>query len=140
MIEAVDGVSQARRSQILEYLDRFAFELLARQQPQIDRVRGAAARANGLSEQHVHVAGHPAGDRVDGVGHVDAAWGGYLTTLFRNPDGSLRPIEEVRRDYRHFPQPEVHAAFAALLTPQGKIMVDMIVARSSAATSRTPSP
>ena len=46
--------------------------------------------------------------------HVDAAWGGYLTTLFRNPDGSLRPLHEVQRDFRHFPQPEVHAAFAAL--------------------------
>jgi glutamate/tyrosine decarboxylase-like PLP-dependent enzyme len=46
--------------------------------------------------------------------HVDGAWGGYLATLFRNPDGSLRAIDEVRRDYRHFPQPEVHAAFAAL--------------------------
>jgi glutamate/tyrosine decarboxylase-like PLP-dependent enzyme len=46
--------------------------------------------------------------------HVDGAWGGYLATLFRNADGSLRPLHEVRRDYRHFPQPEVHAAFAAL--------------------------
>jgi glutamate/tyrosine decarboxylase-like PLP-dependent enzyme len=46
--------------------------------------------------------------------HVDAAWGGYLATLFRNPDGSLRSREEVGRDFRQFPQPEVHAAFAAL--------------------------
>ncbi|MCK9488474.1 MAG: pyridoxal-dependent decarboxylase [Xanthomonadales bacterium] len=46
--------------------------------------------------------------------HVDAAWGGYLTTLFRNPDGSLRPLADMRREYRQFPQPEVHAAFAAL--------------------------
>lgn len=46
--------------------------------------------------------------------HVDAAWGGYLTTLFRRPDGSLRTLEEVREGYRDFPQPEVHAAFAAL--------------------------
>ena len=46
--------------------------------------------------------------------HVDGAWGGYLATLFRNPDGSLRPIDAVRSDYRSFPQPEVHAAFAAL--------------------------
>jgi glutamate/tyrosine decarboxylase-like PLP-dependent enzyme len=55
--------------------------------------------------------------QVRGLGfgvHVDGAWGGYLATLFRNPDGSLRPIDEIRRDYRHFPQPEVHAAFAAL--------------------------
>ena len=46
--------------------------------------------------------------------HVDAAWGGYLATLFRNPDGSLRGLDEVRAGYRDFPQPEVHAAFAAL--------------------------
>jgi glutamate/tyrosine decarboxylase-like PLP-dependent enzyme len=46
--------------------------------------------------------------------HVDAAWGGYLATLFRNADGSLRSRAEVGADFAHFPQPEVHAAFAAL--------------------------
>jgi glutamate/tyrosine decarboxylase-like PLP-dependent enzyme len=46
--------------------------------------------------------------------HVDAAWGGYLATLFRNPDGSLRSRAEVGAGFAHFPQPEVHAAFAAL--------------------------
>ncbi|MGN6513599.1 MAG: pyridoxal phosphate-dependent decarboxylase family protein [Lysobacteraceae bacterium] len=46
--------------------------------------------------------------------HVDAAWGGYLATLFREPDGRLRPIESVRAEFAQFPQPEVHAAFAAL--------------------------
>ncbi|WP_242101635.1 pyridoxal-dependent decarboxylase [Lysobacter sp. M2-1] len=46
--------------------------------------------------------------------HVDAAWGGYLATLFRNPDGSLRTRDEVGAGYARFPQPEVHAAFAAL--------------------------
>jgi glutamate/tyrosine decarboxylase-like PLP-dependent enzyme len=46
--------------------------------------------------------------------HVDGAWGGYLTTVFRNEDGSLRPLEDVRAEYRHFPTPEVYAAFAAL--------------------------
>lgn len=46
--------------------------------------------------------------------HVDAAWGGYLATLFRNPDGSLRGRDEVAGDFSHFPAPEVHAAFAAL--------------------------
>ena len=55
--------------------------------------------------------------RAPGLGfsvHVDAAWGGYLTTLFRNPDGSLRPLHEVRQGFAAFPQPAVHAAFAAL--------------------------
>jgi glutamate/tyrosine decarboxylase-like PLP-dependent enzyme len=46
--------------------------------------------------------------------HVDAAWGGYLATLFREEDGSLRPLDAVRNGYAHFPTPEVHAAVAAL--------------------------
>jgi len=46
--------------------------------------------------------------------HVDAAWGGYLATLFRNEDGSLRRHEAVRTGFAHFPSREVHAAFAAL--------------------------
>lgn len=46
--------------------------------------------------------------------HVDAAWGGYLATLFRHEDGSLRTRDEVAADYRDFPTPAVHAAFAAL--------------------------
>lgn len=46
--------------------------------------------------------------------HVDAAWGGYLATMFRNPDGSLRTREEVGEGLECFPCPPVHAAFAAL--------------------------
>lgn len=46
--------------------------------------------------------------------HVDGAWGGYLATLFRNPDGSLRSRDEVGAGFERFPLPEVHAAFAAL--------------------------
>ncbi len=46
--------------------------------------------------------------------HVDAAWGGYLTTLFRNEDGSFRSFEEVRGEYRDFPKPAVYRAFASL--------------------------
>lgn len=58
-------------------------------------------------------------DRWAGLGlgfgvHVDAAWGGYLATLFRNADGSLRTLTDVRGDYQHFPSAAVHAAFAAL--------------------------
>jgi glutamate/tyrosine decarboxylase-like PLP-dependent enzyme len=54
---------------------------------------------------------------ADGFGfsvHVDAAWGGYLATLFREADGSFRPLEAVRDGFRRFPSPAVHAAFAAL--------------------------
>lgn len=46
--------------------------------------------------------------------HVDAAWGGYLATLFREADGSLRAWSEMRADYAEFPSPAVYAAFAAL--------------------------
>ncbi len=46
--------------------------------------------------------------------HVDAAWGGYLTTLFRNEDGSLRAREVISEGFGQFPSAEVHAAFAAL--------------------------
>lgn len=46
--------------------------------------------------------------------HVDAAWGGYLATIFRRPDGGLRPHAEVRAEFKYFPSAEVYAAFAAL--------------------------
>jgi len=55
-----------------------------------------------------------AGDGLGFAVHVDAAWGGYLTTLFRQPDGGLRPLEDMREEFRDFPAPEVHAAVAAL--------------------------
>jgi glutamate/tyrosine decarboxylase-like PLP-dependent enzyme len=45
---------------------------------------------------------------------VDAAWGGYLATLFRHPDGSLRSRGEVAAGFEAFPSQPVHAAFAAL--------------------------
>jgi glutamate/tyrosine decarboxylase-like PLP-dependent enzyme len=46
--------------------------------------------------------------------HVDAAWGGYLASLFRNQDGGLRSRDEVAIGFDAFPSPHVHAAFAAL--------------------------
>ena len=46
--------------------------------------------------------------------HVDAAWGGYLATVFRRPDGGLRPQPDVRAEFKYFPSTEVYAAFAAL--------------------------
>lgn len=46
--------------------------------------------------------------------HVDGAWGGYLATMFRNADGSLRTLAEVGSGFEAFPSPGVHAAFAAL--------------------------
>lgn len=58
-------------------------------------------------------------ERLQGRGlgfsvHVDAAWGGYLATLFRQADGSLRPLAHMRGDYAQFPSNAVHAAFAAI--------------------------
>lgn len=46
--------------------------------------------------------------------HVDAAWGGYLATLFRNGDGSLRAREEIAAGFTAFPSPGVYSAIAAL--------------------------
>jgi glutamate/tyrosine decarboxylase-like PLP-dependent enzyme len=46
--------------------------------------------------------------------HVDAAWGGYLATMFRNEDGSLRSHREVAAEFSSFPTSSTHAAFAAL--------------------------
>ncbi|GIX34278.1 MAG: tyrosine decarboxylase [Lysobacteraceae bacterium] len=46
--------------------------------------------------------------------HVDAAWGGYLLSLLRNEDGTLRAADAVGREFERFPRPEVHAAMAAV--------------------------
>jgi tyrosine decarboxylase len=46
--------------------------------------------------------------------HVDAAWGGYLTAVFRRPDGGFREREEMAENFERFPSPRVHAAFRAL--------------------------
>ncbi len=55
------------------------------------------------------------GDEGFGFGvHVDAAWGGYLATLMRNPDGSLRTLSELHREFESFPTSSSHAAVAAL--------------------------
>ncbi|MBE2252381.1 MAG: pyridoxal-dependent decarboxylase [Myxococcus sp.] len=46
--------------------------------------------------------------------HVDAAWGGYLPTVFRKPDGGLRPRAEITREFRYFPSERVYRSTAAL--------------------------
>jgi glutamate/tyrosine decarboxylase-like PLP-dependent enzyme len=46
--------------------------------------------------------------------HVDAAWGGYIPSLFRDEPGALRPREDVAREFRHFPSERVYRAVAAL--------------------------
>ncbi len=46
--------------------------------------------------------------------HVDGAWGGYLTSVFRTPEGALRSQKEMAADFAHFPGDVVHGAFSAL--------------------------
>ncbi|MBL8917168.1 MAG: hypothetical protein JNM17_41070, partial [Archangium sp.] len=46
--------------------------------------------------------------------HVDAAWGGYVPTLFREPSGALRPREAVASEFRYFPSERVHRATRGL--------------------------
>jgi glutamate/tyrosine decarboxylase-like PLP-dependent enzyme len=46
--------------------------------------------------------------------HIDAAWGGYLASLFRSADGTLRSGESVAEGFRDFPAPHVQAAVGAL--------------------------
>lgn len=46
--------------------------------------------------------------------HVDAAWGGYLASLFREADGTLRSHAAVAAGFTAFPAPHVQAAVAAL--------------------------
>ena len=46
--------------------------------------------------------------------HVDAAWGGYLTCLFREADGRFADYAAVREGFRYFPSREVYDAFQAL--------------------------
>ena len=46
--------------------------------------------------------------------HVDAAWGGYLASVFRDPGGGFRTREDIREDFRHFPSPLVYRAFTAV--------------------------
>lgn len=46
--------------------------------------------------------------------HVDAAWGGYLETVFRRPDGQAHPREVLRKQFHYFPSRTVYDAFTSL--------------------------
>ncbi|MDP2269241.1 MAG: pyridoxal-dependent decarboxylase [Archangium sp.] len=46
--------------------------------------------------------------------HVDAAWGGYLPSLFRDASGALLPRDSVAAGFKHFPSERVHQSTAAL--------------------------
>ena len=46
--------------------------------------------------------------------HVDAAWGGYLTSLFRKPDGSFADLTAIQKELKYFPSERVYQSFKAL--------------------------
>ncbi len=46
--------------------------------------------------------------------HIDAAWGGYLASIFREADGTLVTQQKLDGDFRYFPSDAVYRAFAAL--------------------------
>ncbi|MDT8438864.1 MAG: pyridoxal-dependent decarboxylase [Wenzhouxiangellaceae bacterium] len=46
--------------------------------------------------------------------HIDAAWGGYLTSIFRDARGSLVAHEKLREAFHYFPSEDVYHAFGAL--------------------------
>ncbi|HEX3125533.1 MAG TPA: pyridoxal-dependent decarboxylase [Rhodanobacteraceae bacterium] len=46
--------------------------------------------------------------------HIDAAWGGYLATLFRHADGKVVPHAQVRARFNYFPSARVYRAFTSL--------------------------
>lgn len=46
--------------------------------------------------------------------HIDAAWGGYLASVFRAEDGGLVEREVLKKKFHYFPSQTVYDAFAAL--------------------------
>lgn len=46
--------------------------------------------------------------------HVDAAWGGYMTSIFRNPDGTFVDHEEIANTFKYFPHRDTWEAFRAV--------------------------
>lgn len=46
--------------------------------------------------------------------HVDAAWGGYIPSAFRDESGALLPREKVAGEFRYFPSERVYRSTAAL--------------------------
>jgi len=46
--------------------------------------------------------------------HVDAAWGGYLTSIFRKKDGSFAPLDEIKSELDYFPSERIYNVFKSL--------------------------
>lgn len=46
--------------------------------------------------------------------HIDAAWGGYLTSLFRNEDGTFETLKSIKKELQYFPSNRVYESFKAI--------------------------
>ncbi len=46
--------------------------------------------------------------------HIDAAWGGYLSSLFRNNDGSLISYSEIKEQFKYFSSQNIFEAFSTI--------------------------
>jgi glutamate/tyrosine decarboxylase-like PLP-dependent enzyme len=46
--------------------------------------------------------------------HIDAAWGGYLASVFRKPSGEMVDRDVLRKGFHYFPSQTVYDAFGAL--------------------------
>jgi glutamate/tyrosine decarboxylase-like PLP-dependent enzyme len=46
--------------------------------------------------------------------HIDAAWGGYLTTLFRGKDGAFLSFKTLKKSFNYFPSKKIYHGFLAL--------------------------
>jgi glutamate/tyrosine decarboxylase-like PLP-dependent enzyme len=101
----------------LAALERMLDDALAQRQPVLMTVGVLGSTEFGTIDPIDGLVAARARMQARGLGysvHVDAAWGGYLATLFREADGSLRSWADMRTDYAEFPSLAVHAAFAAL--------------------------
>jgi len=65
-------------------------------------------------DQIIKIRNQQAIEGLDFYVHVDAAWGGYLTSLFRQPNGEIVQIEDIKKDLKYFPSERVYQTFASL--------------------------
>ena len=100
-----------------EALEAMLEQLRERRQPVLMTVAVLGTTEFGTIDPIHEVVARRARFASEGFGfgvHVDAAWGGYLATLLRAEDGSLRPLADLRREFSSFPSASSHAAIAAL--------------------------
>ena len=100
-----------------EALDAMLEQLRERRQPVLMTVAVLGTTEFGTIDPVHEVVARRARFASEGFGfgvHVDAAWGGYLATVLRAEDGSLRSLADLRREFASFPSASSHAAIAAL--------------------------